>query len=451
MNLFILAILLVLLPTLLYIADDIEQFVILLLLINYGSINEWLRVDLTGGGLFVSPIDFLFFTYVLYHVLSSVKGREIRIKYRSDLYFAILTFATVVLLLPLLAVITGGWGFSVLTPGIRHVQWMCFLVLGYRISLQESNVALGLLAVSAAISVLLNFGYSILQYAMFWGIFDSLPHFQYFAGRQSWFYSWRATGFLLNPNHLGMATAVAGGILYSSYDHHQEHTKLLLGGLGAVPIVLLMSGSRTGLLMMALSVVIVSVLRWEPYRDIGRLNRIETLVAGIGVTIVVLYVPKIRGRLSSLIQVFTGNFDAVPHLAQRFVQWNKAIEFYTTTPVYGTLVASTFTTDLVTENFYLNMLIQAGPLGLLAPLLLYLVVVRMGIQLYCSKKDPISWCMVATTFAISIGNITAYAMLLPPIAVYFWTILGVGYGELGERSQPSITRATLPPTTSESQ
>jgi len=425
-----------LLPVLLYFADDIEQFLVLLLLVNYGSINEWLRVDLTGSGFLVSPIDFLFFSYICYHGLASLKGSEIRFTYRRDLFGVLATFVSIVLILPLLTVLAGDWGFSVLTPGIRHVQWLCFIVLGYRISRRRQGVALQLLAVAAALSVLLNLGYSTLQYAMFVGIFDTLPNHGYFAGRQTWFYSWRATGFLLNPNHLGMATAVAGGVLFSAYNHLQAYRKLLLGALGAVPIVLVMSGSRTGILMMVSSVLIVSALRRDSHRDLARAVRIGTPVAGFGVAVGALYVPKVRRRLVSLLHVFAGNFDAVPHLTQRFVQWNKAIEFYMTGPVYGTLVASTFTTDIVTENFYLNMLIQAGIVGLLVPLLLYLVVVRIGLQLHRWNNHPISWCMVATTVAIAIGNITAYAMLLPPISAYFWTILGVGYGELGKASSP---------------
>jgi len=421
---------------LLYFADDIEQFAILLLLVSYASINEWLRVDLTGSGFLVSPIDFLFFSYICYHGLASLKSSEIQFTYQSDLFGVLAAFVSIVLLLPLVAILIGDWGFGVLTPGIRHVQWLCFIVIGDRISRRRRGVALQLLSIAAALTVLLNLGYSTLQYAMFVGILETLPHHGYFAGRQTWFYSWRATGFLLNPNHLGMATAVAGGVLFSAYSHLQVYRKLLLGALGAVPIVLVMSGSRTGILMMVSSVLIVSILRQDYHRDLARAIRISTSVAGLGVAVSALYVPKIRGRLVSLLQVFAGNFDAVPHLTQRFVQWNKAIEFYMTGPVYGTLVASTFTTDIVTENFYLNMLIQGGIVGLVVSLLLYLVVVRIGLQLHRWKNHPISWCVVATTVSIAIGNITAYAMLLPPISVFFWTILGVSYGELGEASSP---------------
>ncbi len=411
----------------------------LILITGYATFNPWLRFEMTETGHFISLLDLWFGLLIIVFVLELF--HEYRLSFAKasrSLLISIALFVSVVLLYPLIAIVLGRYPIGAITPGLRHLQWMLFFPVT-AVMCRNTTTRRRLVTSVIALIVLTHTSYAILQYLEFYGFVNNLPHHRLEGHRQTWFYYGRATGLLLNPNHYGILMALCALVLatISTFNRQdaQRYGLYLSFAIGGI----LLSGSRTGLVMFMIPVTLclfqirflLKNTIWFPIFA-GPIIIVDTILGG-----------KISSRFGQLASLFKGGFENIPHLAGRFEAWRAAIEVYRQQPVYGTLVASSIASDIITENYYLNLLIQAGPFGVLGILSVYLSSIRFGILTYTAESNPYSFALILVTIAIVIGNMTAYPMGLPPVTVLFWSLLGTVHSktmELGGTDRVSNRR-----------
>ncbi|WP_171908140.1 O-antigen ligase family protein [Natrialba sp. SSL1] len=373
---------------------------------------------MTGQNDFVSLFDVLFFLFVLILILSILKNnKNIFLPKDDSLLLMLMLYLLIVISLPFIGVVFHGYGFSRVTPSIRYFQWFLFLPIVVYLYVYEGLehehiiLSLGIAAVSQT-------GYGLLQYIEHYEMISSLPHHTLLeAHTDRTDYNTRSIGFFRNPNRYGILMSFFGLIFSSLYIQGRKCPFLYLTLVSLLGVVL--SGSRTALIAFLIPLIVYFIFLF------GRLQslfKFTTIVAIPILGIVFLSSEYISGgRFSEMYLLLRGDISEVSTLVARFENWNAAIDAYQT---HSPTLVFRDVTGTPTDNYYLSILIQAGFIGPIVIVLMYLSIILWSLRIHFNQQNVYSDIVIVITLSILLANLTMSAFASPFTQILFWTYLG---------------------------
>jgi len=181
----------------------------------------------------------------------------------------------------------------------------------------------------------------------------------------------RATGTVANPNMMAWTALQMTALVLSLGG--RARTKYLWTGLGVAMVIA--SGSRSTLLAMMASVIILGVLNSQQIL-VARLLRVFLLgAAAMGAVYWFLISYRYQFRyLAELLTVLQGNgFDQINSVRDRYSMWTAGWDLFTSVGGIGKWIIGLGPGSLVTaDNNYLYSLVNYGALFLVASVALYI-------------------------------------------------------------------------------
>jgi O-antigen ligase len=183
----------------------------------------------------------------------------------------------------------------------------------------------------------------------------------------------RVYGTFFNANWFGVF--VAWGLTYVVASYRVLAARPIRFGLSVAALMLLIivSGSRTGILATASGVAVSGMLLWRPgqrertaTRPRTKISLIIVAAAVVGAVVTILRrldLDRFIRRFTELAMLLSLSEEAeVATLSARLNAWQNALEMFQTAPIFG-VGGSTATTGLAPHNGYLAMLMNFGVVG----------------------------------------------------------------------------------------
>lgn len=390
------------------------------LFFSYLTINNWVSLDVTGDGTFVSILDIFFAIFVL-AIVVEILLYEVRFVLPNDpsLIISSLSFMAVMIGFPVLGIILRGYSIGFLTPGIRYFQWFLFFPLTAYLRWTSRLSVHRVLRVFVAIA-LVHTSYATLQMVEIHLVnFYFLPHHKIFSAEHKPIYN-RAMGLFLNPNHFGILMSLIGLVSTASFVSRRS---VLDGGIVLISLYgIIISESRA-----ALVVLIGSLLALFP---LLQRSVLKSLVRFSPLTIFsvvpILFDPHLVSRFASISLILKGKWGHVHSMAAKLQMWEQSLSIYFAHEPVGTLVAPTILYDLAIDNYYLAVFTQTGFLGLLSLISLYVFIFRYGARQKLSGcQTPFPFSLALVSVAVALGSIVMNLLAYPIVAIFLWTLVGL--------------------------
>ena len=377
-------------------------------------------------------LDVTLGAFLLVYIFQWMTGRR-RLFQMTPVHGLVIVFALVVLFAFVL-----GLGHASLTPNV--LRQFAELILAMVVALVLGDVirdeatlrrvllfVLGVSAVTAVIGIVLW----LLPDATTESLLVRLARFGYPDGgvvryvEENPDLAERAIGVWIDPNALGGALAVMGGLLVPQVFTRKPlggRRWLSLGALGAVGVAILLTFSRGALLSLGLAVVFVAVLRYR---------KLLWLMLAAGILLLVL--PFTQAYVARLIEGFQ-----VADLAtqMRVGEITDALKLIGRYPVFGVGFSGTPTRDvyLGVANLYLSMAGNTGLVGLGTFGLLIAGFFGYGLRAWRRPGRPARfealWLGTHAGIVAALGtglfDYYFFKLEFQPSVTLFWLVLGLG-------------------------
>ncbi len=225
-------------------------------------------------------------------------------------------------------------------------------------------------------------------------------------------------------------------IHYATYDTHRARWRRYL------PVVLICAAlpvtmSRSALIGVAVVLVVLFPL-WP-----GRRRAVALVAVAVGLVVVYLAVP---GLLGTMLRLFT-NISSDSSAQSRTDSYGLAFTFIGRAPIFGRGLSTFLPSYRILDNQYLGTLIEAGIVGLLALLGLFIAVIveahRMSVRLPREEDRDLARSLMASVASAALACATFDAFGFPQVAgALFFAIGCIGalnrhtHGLGGRRRQP---------------
>lgn len=326
------------------------------------------------------------------------------------------------------------------SPSLRFIQCVTYGFFALYIGLNEFSIRgsvnkwLKQVVVTVLLSITVHTIYAFYQYAAFFGLlsYGDLPHLKFYEGRESWFYWWRATGLLANPNTFGILSffCSVSTLLLLLWKEIQGYGCWLLYLLSVIGVIL--SGSRTAIVSLVL-ISVICIFIGSMHKKIININikgpAFLTFVALPIVIIIINSSDKLRIRFAEIINLL-GNWDKIENLTGRFNFWDHAIHLLRTdTQFIGTLVSPyRIYESISTDNGYVALLLQFPLLSLLFTLWMIGGLIFSLLQF---KLNPLGTTFFAITIlSLFIVNMTLNLMIEFVLLIVFFVLNGVALSSI---------------------
>ncbi|MFN7015815.1 MAG: hypothetical protein ACK4P5_01425 [Fimbriimonadales bacterium] len=402
--------------------------------------------------------DLLWSIYIgmwLYQVLRCGNGRLFALPQRVDsLLLLILPYLLLSVFLPVAGVLAFGYPPSYAIPGIRHLQWASFALLGYWFCRRygiESMIWTLLFSFTAA--GVIHALYALIQLLTPLGVLPQewlLPD-RVFAERYAttWFFYPRTTGLLVNPNSYGLFGSVAlillSALLLSGM-RIRPRMVILLGSVGLWAIATSASRSAiVGLLAGVILMGITALLKGFTYRNehhlyrlVGFLLKIPVAVAMLSIAAWLFLPHHLTDRIMLLVGVVVEGAEVDPNAIGRFNFWEQALRLYEERAPLGTWVPAGYAFNIPIDSYYVSLITQGTPLYLFAFLMLLFGVVGCGWQVWMRvrentqsepktcQKDWIGLALMGIGALIGAASFTLSPLQAAQTLVPFWLLIGIG-------------------------
>ncbi len=203
--------------------------------------------------------------------------------------------------------------------------------------------------------------------------------------------------------------------------------RLLLGGLALLNLYSLMYSQSRGAWLAFLAALFVLLFKTGKVKVL-----IATLILSLSAPVVIgLFPVSVQERFNS---IFVEQEEERDKSAQsRFIIWENAIETYKEHPVLG--VGYRVFNKLNeyqnkdTHNYYLKLLVEQGPLGLLIFLVILWRSYRNANALWREASDPVFKALglgtVAAVVSLAVANLFGDRFTHYPLSTYFWVYLAL--------------------------
>lgn len=408
------------------------------------------------GGVGLGDLLWLIYMGVLlFQVLQLRHGHLFTLSRRIDpLILLIFPYTILSVFLPVLGVLVFGYPPSNAIPGIRHLQWTSFALLGYwfyrRYGTESVRWALLFPFTLAGIVHAL---YALVQLLAPMGVLPQewLSLDKVFAERYAttWFFYPRTTGLLVNPNSYGLLGSVLiillSALLLAGIRIRLSVTiSLGLAGVWAIAT----SASRSaivGVLAGVMLMGIASMLKGFALRDahclyrlVGFSLKILAVVATVSIVAWLFLPHHLTERMMLLVGVVSEGAEVDPNAIGRFNLWEQALRLYEEQAPLGTWVPAGYAFNNPIDSYYVSLLTQGTPLYLLTFLMLLFGVVGCGWQvrmrifentqgeMKVCQKDWIGLAMMGIGALIGGASFTLSPLQETQTLAPFWLLIGIG-------------------------
>ncbi|QNU38874.1 hypothetical protein IC801_06545 [Geobacillus sp. 44B] len=335
--------------------------------------------------------------------------------------------------------------FQAMSPSIRLIQWVSYGYMSLILAIQGDDKLKIFKKVTIAIGIatLIHSIYSLFEFAAFLGFFDynSLPHVKFYQDKKSWFYWWRATGLLPNPNTLGVLSVFSACSLFLSWMwkliSSRVFTILFIGSL----ISLFLTTSRTAILVFFGTVFVMVIIEAIINRNVIKL--VYMIVLGL-VSIVVLLTllsSEMTSRLQEIFYLFNGSGE-IKNLTGRQEFWIEAFEkLKYDTFFVGTLISPyLYYNEISTDNGYIALLLQFPLLSLIFFAWIFSAFILLIQKCKFRFQQYFSISILVGIFAVT--NLTLNLMIESVLLVAYFTLLGSLFGDIKTHSSPYTAKNT---------
>jgi O-antigen ligase len=248
-------------------------------------------------------------------------------------------------------------------------------------------------------------------------------------------YGYRASGFIVCPNHLAGLLEVLGvfGLSIACWSRWPVWAKLLAGYVAGVCYAgLAMTGSRGGYLSVAASLIVFAILGLCVLGAAGRSLVLRFGIAGLAALVAVLIATAWLFHSSAMLSERAGTIIDPKNI--RFQLWTTAIEQWKLQPLIGTgsgtyryygrqLRDPRMQSDPIdVHNDYLHLLCEYGAIGAAAFLLFLYAHLRLGLQSFIQfgpRRAARGASPLSNRLALNIGALCAVAAYMVHSTVDF--------------------------------
>jgi hypothetical protein len=228
--------------------------------------------------------------------------------------------------------------------------------------------------------------------------------------------------------------------------------------LWLAPVIVVLTWTRGNWVSFLLSTGVFLLLGRRLTNHARNLALIASTLIALSVIAVVLQTPMSRSVIEERVTERTGTVYA------RFGAWLLLLQESANAPVFGAGLSNTrelLGTSSITvmgvksethsHNSFLALFSELGAVGLLTYLVIVILVIRMGLQLYqAGRHTQERWggvIVISSTAAYLIPALFANTLYLPTLShIYFWGVIGSFAGLYGQRlSVPELAGYLRPP------
>jgi hypothetical protein len=274
------------------------------------------------------------------------------------------------------------------------------------------------------VSLTFHFGFAVLQFIDIHSIAGLMSEKNYFdfVGRANYV---RIIGFFASPIMAGQFASLFT-LLTLPYFLRIKRRLYLAWILFISSFIILFSATRAAMItfMIGLSIIIIIEQR-------ASLRRMS-LYGGpliVFTTCILLVLDLIPERVLELLTVFSEGPQSVSSINERLQLWTDGINAYQSYGFWGSLVNPNALSGVLADNYYLQLFIQAGPIG---PLTVLVLMLAIGIQSVSDNRMEFKYIqtgIIVFMTGLFVGNIPHNLFPLPYFQIPLWTTLGITYAE----------------------
>lgn len=242
----------------------------------------------------------------------------------------------------------------------------------------------------------------------------------------------RATGLFINPNELGYYGGLCFWFFYLYY--YKTNTRLSLFGMVISIITILLSLSRTSVIALISSLVIVYVIKiFKGKQKINFKSILPTiLVTFLTYKIVSALNQGQADRLVEILSVAQGDTGSSSNLSSRITAWNNIHSYVTENP-WGTLSPPIAEIGISPDSQFVYFYAQGGLILLFLTILFYIYLFKTSVQI----KFNGSYTALGSFIFFMISSLTM-PVLNSFITAIFWTIFGIHILDLFQKSDTRL-------------
>lgn len=241
----------------------------------------------------------------------------------------------------------------------------------------------------------------------------------------------RLLGTFFDPNFIGGALAFVSCIVLGIILNSKKKNLFLAVALLLMATAIFYTYSRSSYLALALGIFAIGILR----------SRKLLLAIIIGVVVLIPLSPRAETRIVDMYEsarsILTQTAVTPDITSQhRLASWRRAVEVYKSHPIlgagYNTFKYVQSNEGLImnieshassgSDSSLLTILATTGPLGLLAFLSIYVIILR---RTFKTRGRGISLGMFGGTLGLLVHSIFVNSLLFPHITVFFWVMAGL--------------------------
>lgn len=375
-------------------------------------------------------------------------------RYGLDVW-AVWPYLAAATLLPILGVLGHGYPPAYALPGLRQLQWAsyapmaAFLCARYG-SIRIAGAVIRLLLVAGignGIYGLAQFGFGMGWLGPFWIKPDLLYNAQQSTVR---FFYPRATGLLVNPNSLGVYSALLLGIVLA---FRPQKLPMISARWSAVATVvsilgLVLSGSRSALLgvlfMLALLIVLSGISRRIAVGGVVHSMALGLFLLAL-FPLVRDYLPDvIVARFGKLLDIARSGAEVDPTANARVVEWHMLWGQYLKEHIWGTWVPPSYALNSPVDSYYVFTAIQGTPLLTALWIAAMLGIALSGLKVYARSDLGVGRGFGLLLF-MAVGVFLGSALGMSPMSeiqmiTTLWVMVGVAYHFVHEPEAVSVDR-----------
>ncbi|QLG61089.1 O-antigen ligase family protein [Halorarum salinum] len=355
-------------------------------------------------------------------ILTRKIGYEIIIPPIDSVITSFGIFLIPIFVFPALGTLVQGYSLTYLTSGIRFVQWFTFLIIALNLSIND-NLRFHDFFVVMYLSIAFHTGFSVLQYIDYHSVAGLFTDKNYFDVIISAHYS-RVTGFHDSPIIAGQFASLVT-LLCLPYLLSRRHYIHLFFFVVAAGFIILFSQTRAALVTFIVGILLFAIFSPE-------IRFKNTIVYGLpsllALSVVVGTVNIIPSRVMELLDVLSRGPQAISSLQVRLSYWEQGIDMYRTYGFWGTLVNANALKGTLTDNYYLQLFVQAGPLGPLTLVMLLISIMARPTLKFNDEREHLQIGLRIFACCLAIGLLVHNLFPLPPIQIPLWTAVGIAYG-----------------------
>ncbi len=352
--------------------------------------------------------------------------------------FAVITpllpYTLLSFLLPILGVALYLHPLSFAIPGLRLLEWVSFAFIAYDLAARYGEQRLRTALTWLLTAVLLIHGaYAVVQMGARLGMLPA--QWLYFdnlivgAGKANWFTPTRSTGLMLNPNVFGHLTVMLVFFFLARFLAAGRSLASLLCATFAL-ILLLLSGSRSGLVGVAVGVLLVLFSLPKSHRI---LRQVVVSAVAIGLALAMLWpfapvaLQQRFARFSHLLS--TQDIAQDSSMSGRVHLWTDAWQAAEARYPLGTLVPPSYALESPIDGYLVFSAVMGTPLyTVLFLVMLWHVGTLARVTLRrctAATEQVIPLMLIGWTGGLLGSSFTSSPMLLPHVLMPFWACIGL--------------------------